>query len=218
MGDPFTAAAWSMGYGTTPAERPPIRHLDDSKLEMSSRDGSWWGLHLTSSVSVGLVDMQLLPTVPGGSRYWGATGSHAGRSVSIRLPRPLERRDGDAIVDEVLVAVETHATHQSLGRWVVESPPKWFRGRRAWALNRPPFVTGDSWFDEHAGCWAWDCAAGSEALRDALTPLLPAIRRLLDTQSGVIVTDSAASVWIPDPELSLRLPNLLEQTRRLSVQ
>lgn len=204
-----------MGYTPSTTSGAPIRRLEDSGLEMPGRGRQWWEAQLASSVDMGLAGLQWHAVGPGGDRYWGVVGAYAGMAVSIRLPRPLERRGEHAIVDEALAVVEAGVTQPTLGRWVIESPPKWFRGRRAWALNRPPFATGDPWLDEHAGCWAWDCARGPQALRDELAAMLPAVKGLLRSQPGAIVTDSAVSVWIPHSDMPMRMPDLLETTRLL---
>jgi len=57
---------------------------------------------------------------------------------------------------------------------------------------------------------------GPQALRDELAVMLPAVRDLLRSQPGAIVTDSAVSVWIPDSDMPMRMPELLETTRLLS--
>ena len=209
MSDPFTTAPFSMGYTSPQRARAPVRRIAGPALETPGNDRQWWEAHLASSVSAGLGDLEWYPSDDDGIRYWGVVGQHDGRSVSIRLARSLEHRGSETVTDEVMTNVELRVTPPRLGLWVLESPPKWFRGRRAWALNRPPFSTGDPWFDEHAGCWAWDCTKGPEALRDALAPLLPALRGLLDTHPGAIITNTTISVWIPYTEVPERLSRLL---------
>jgi hypothetical protein len=215
VSDAFTTAAWSMGYTRSAPMRSPVRGFDGSVVETLGHDQPWWEAHLTSSVSIGLGGLEWLGTVARRDRYWGVSGTYADRSVSIRLPRHLERRGSETITDEVMATVEVRVTPRRLGLWVIESPPKWFRGRRAWAMNRPPLTIGDPWFDEHAGSWAWDCTEGPEALSDALVPVLPALHQVLDTQPGAIITNSAIIAWIPCTQLSVRLPDLLGMTRTL---
>ncbi|MEA2057826.1 MAG: hypothetical protein U9O63_03845 [Actinomycetota bacterium] len=215
MSDSFTTAAWSMGYTQLAQTRAPVQRFDGSAVEILGQVQPWWGTHLASAVSIGLGDLEWHRTAPRGDRYWGVSGVHADRSVSIRLPRDLERRGGETIKDEVRATVEVGVTPLRLGLWVIEAPPKWFRGRRAWAMNRPPFTIGDPWFDEHAGSWAWDCTEGPQALSDALAPVLPALREVLETQPGAIITNTAVSAWIPCTEMSIRLPDLLGMTQPL---
>ena len=209
MPDPYTGASWSMGY-TQPLDRAsPIRATDDDRFEVPGNDRSWWESHLDTAVSAGLGDLQWYVSDVEGTRYWGVSGLFADRSVTIRIPRLLEHRDGSPVADEVMVVIEYGQTPPRLGSWVIEAPSKWFRGRRGWALNRPKFQTGDPWFDQHAGCWAWDCADGAEALRDALTPLLPVIREILDAHPGAIISNTSIATWIPYTEMPDRLPGLL---------
>ena len=213
MGDPFAGASWSMGYTQPDTSVPPIRYLDESGFEGPGNDRSWWNAQLEPAISAGLRDLEWNPSDAEGTRYWGVSGAYVGRSVSIRIPRLLEHRGGGLVTDETLVAIESRLTPPRLGSWVIEAPPKWFRRRRGWALNRPKFSIGESWFDEQAGCWAWDCADGPHALRDALVPVLPLIREILDAHPGVIVTDTMISTWIPDKEIPKLLPALLSVLR-----
>ncbi len=209
MGDPFTGASWSMGYTQPDTTTPPVRSIDDSGFEVPGNDRSWWNTQLEAAISTGLQDLEWHPSDPDGTLYWGVSGAYVGRSVSIRVPRLLEHRDGTLVADEIMVVVGTDLTPPRLGSWVIESPPKWFRKRRGWALNRPKFSTGDPWFNQHAGCWAWDCADGPDALRDALAPALPMIREILDAHPGAIVTETTISTWIPITETRKRLSILL---------
>lgn len=204
-----------MGYGIEMAPPPSIRRADGSEIEQPGNERDWWEETLATSHDAGLADLEVLATSPGGVRFWGATGVHEGRSVSLRLPRFLERRSGDEINDELMVNVEARALDPALGIWVMESPAKWFRGRRAWALNRPPFATGDAAFDAYATSWAWDCSMTPDALRAALAPILPIIRTILDTQPGAIVTDSGISTWMPFDDVPDRLPALLTVSAEL---
>jgi hypothetical protein len=213
VGNPFTTAGWSMGYTPSLETAAPIRSINDGDFEVPGNDRSWWDAQLDTSISAGLGDLRWHLSDVEGVRYWGVDGVCAGRSVSIRVPRLLEHRDGEPIADEVMVVVESRLTLPRLGSWVIESPTKWFRGRRAWALNRPKFGTEDPWFDEHAGCWAWDCGDGPQALREALAPVLPVIREALDAHPGVIITDTAISTWIPYTEIPDRLPEFLSAVR-----
>lgn len=215
MSDPFTTADWSMGY-TQPSARPTtVRRVDGSAIEMPGFARSWWEHKLESSVAAGLADLRWFAPEGVGSDYIAVSGVYHGRVVSVRLANGFEGRGGEAITDEVMTSVEVRPTPPELGLWVLEAPPKWFRRRRAWALNRPPFSTGDPWFDEHAGCWAWDCSQGTEALRVALAPRLPAIREILDAQPGAIITNTTISTWIPHAEMVERLPKLLALARSL---
>jgi hypothetical protein len=216
MGNPFTTAAWSMGYTSPLQTPPPVGRARGPEVENPAQDQQWWEQNLAPSVSAGLGDLEWVPADDTGTRHQSVFGVHRGRSVAIRLPRGLERRGSEMIENEVMATVEVPVTPQPLGLWVVESPPKWFRGRRAWALNRPPFKTGDPWFDEQAGCWAWDCTAGSDALRDALAPALPALREILETQPGAIITNTTISAWIPHTEMPERLPKLLAMAQSLA--
>lgn len=202
-----------MGYTQPPPTTAPSRSTDDSGFAVPGNDRSWWNAQLDSAILAGLGDIEWHSSDTSGALYWGVSGVCADRSVSIRIPRLLEHRDGTLVADEVMIVVEASLTPPRFGSWVMESPSKWFRGRRGWALNRPKFTTGDPWFDQHAGCWAWDCAEGPQALRDALTPLLPKVREILDAHPGVIVTDSATSAWIPYDEMPERLPKLLSVVR-----
>ena len=215
MGAQFSSASWSMGYGIEMAPPPPIRRADGSEIEQPGNDSTWWDGLLATSYQAGLGDLQLFATTPEAVRFWGAAGAHEGRPVSLRLPRFLERRGADEISDEVMVSIEARALAPDLGIWVIESPAKWFRGRRAWALNRPPFTTGDAPFDAYATSWAWDCSKTPEALRAALAPLLATIRTILGTQPGAIVTDSGVSTWLPVGEVGTRLPALLAAAAEL---
>lgn len=209
MGDPFTAASWSMGYTPSGAPAPPTRSNEDGDFEVRGNDRSWWAARLEPAFSIGLRDLEWHPSDDGDTTYWGVRGTYGGGSVSARIPRLLEHRDGTAVSDEIMVVADCHITPLRLGSWVIESPPKWFRKRRGWALNRPKFSTGDPWFDKEAGCWAWDCSDGPDALRSALVPALPAIREILDAHPGAIVTEATISTWIPDTEVRERLPRLL---------
>lgn len=209
MGDPFTGASWSMGYTQPDIRAAPTRSTDDGNFEAPGNDPSWWNEQLDAAIGIGLRDLEWHASNPDGTQYWGVSGVFAGRSVSIRVPRLLEHRDGGLVTDELMVVVETDLTPPLLGSWVIESPPKWFRKRRGWALNRPRFSTGDPWFNQHAGCWAWDCADGPDALRDSLAPALPTIRKILDAHPGAIVTEATISAWIPIAEVPDRLPALL---------
>lgn len=212
MSDPFATATWSMGYGHQGTRAPVSRH-SGSAIEVPGHGRPWWEAHLASSVSAGLGDLRWYPADGDGIRYWGVRGEHAGRSVSIRLAS--ERRGSETVADGVMTRVELRVTPPRLGVWVLESPPKWFRLQRAWVLNRAPFSTGDPWFDEHAGCWAWACDEGPEALRDTLAPVLPALRVLLDTHAGAIITNAAISAWIPSTEVPERLPTLLAMAQSI---
>lgn len=198
-----------MGYTQSDTTTPPVRSIGDGGFEVPGNDRSWWNTQLDAAIGIGLQDLEWRPSDPDGSLYWGVSGAYVGRSVSIRIPRLLEHRDGTLVADEIMVVVETDLTPPRLGSWVIESPPKWFRKRRGWALNRPKFSTGDPWFNQHAGCWAWDCADGPDALRDALAPALPMIREILDAHPGAIVTETTISTWIPVTEAPERLPALL---------
>jgi hypothetical protein len=199
-----------MGYTQPDTTAAPIRSIDDDGgFEVPGNDRSWWNAHLDAAIGIGLQDLEWHHSDPDGALYWGVSGTYAGRPVSIRLPRLLEHRDGTLVADEIMVVVESDLTQPRLGSWVIESPPKWFRKRRGWALNRPKFSTGDPWFNQHAGCWAWDCADGPDALRDALTPALPMIREILDAHPGAIVTETMISTWIPITEAPERLAGLL---------
>ncbi|MFV9671711.1 MAG: hypothetical protein ACNYZH_00675 [Acidimicrobiia bacterium] len=213
MGDPFTAASWSMGYTQLATTAPPIRSIDDGDYEVPGKDRSWWTARLEPAISTGLRDLEWHPSEDGDTTYWGVRGTYGGGSVSARVPRLLEHRDGTPVSDEIMVIADCHITPSRLGSWVIESPPKWFRRRRGWALNRPKFSTGDPWFDKEAGCWAWDCADGPDALCDALVPALPTIREILDAHPGAIITEATISTWIPDEEVSERLPRLLSAVR-----
>lgn len=209
MSRQFTTADWSMGY-TSPVGGPgTARRFDGSAVEIPGNDQPWWEAHLASSISAGLGDLRWYAADGDGTLRYGVWGLYEGGSVSIRLSTGFERRETERITDEVLANVQVRVTPLRLGLWVVESPPKWFRGRRAWALNRPPFSTGDPWFDEHAGCWAWDCSEGPEALRTALAPALPVVREVLESQPGAIVTNNTISAWIRHTEMPDRLPRLL---------
>lgn len=215
MSDPFNTANWSMGY-TQPSARPaPVGRVAGPTFEIPGLGRPWWEEHLASSISAGLGDLRWFAPDVAGSDYVAVSGMYDGRVVSIRLANGFEGRGGEVITDEVMTNVEFRSTPRELGLWVLESPPKWFRRRRAWALNRPPFSTGDPWFDEHAGCWAWDCTQGAEALRAALASRLPAIREILDTQPGAIITNTTISTWIPHAGMAERLPKLLSTARSL---
>ncbi len=202
-----------MGYTQPAITAPPIRSIDDGDYEVPGNGRSWWTARLEPAISTGLRDLEWHRSGDGDSTYWGVRGTYGGGSVTARIPRLLEHRDGTPVSDEIMVVTECHITPLRLGSWVIESPPKWFRRRRGWALNRPKFSTGDSWFDMEAGCWAWDCADGPDALRDALVPALPAIRQILDAHPGAIVTETSISAWIPDVEVRERLPRLLSAVR-----
>jgi len=202
-----------MGYTQPDTAAAPIRSTDDSDFEAPGNDRSWWLAQLDAAIGIGLRDLQWHASHPGETLYWGVTGEHAGSPVSIRIPRLLEHRDGRLVADEIMVVVDVDVTPGRLGSWVIESPPKWFRGRRGWALNRPKFSTGDPWFDQHAGCWAWDCADGPDVLRDSLAPALPVIREILVSHPGAIVTETTISTWIPITETPERLPGLLSMVR-----
>jgi hypothetical protein len=215
MGDPFTAASWSMGYTQPSESTAPSRSAEDRGFEGPGKDRSWWTTQLDSAISIGITDLEWHPSDAEGSLYWGVSGVYVGRAVSIRIPRLLEHRDGALVVDETMVVIDANLTPPRLGSWVIESPPKWFRKRRGWALNRPKFSTGDVWFNQQAGCWAWDCADGPQALRDAMAPALPMIRGILDAHPGAIVTETMISTWIPDSEIPERLPELLSVVRSL---
>lgn len=212
----FTGASWSMGYGVEMAPPPPMRRPDGSEIEQPGNDRRWWETRLATATDVGLTDIELRSTTPGQARFWGVTGLHEGRIVAARLPRFLERRGGDDISDEVMVTVAARALPVPLGIWVIESPAKWFRGRRAWALNRPTFTTGEPSFDADMVSWAWDCSEGPDALRAALGPILPTIRSILETQPGATVTDSGIGTWIPLSESDGRLPSLLTSASKLA--
>jgi len=213
VGDPFAGASWSMGY-TQPLDRAsPIRDVGDGRFEMPGNDRSWWESHLDTAISAGLGSLRWYPSENDGAEHWGVSGLFTDSSVTIRIPRLLEHRDGSPVADEVMVVVECGLTLPRLGSWVIEAPSKWFRGRRGWALNRPRFQTGDPWFDQHAGCWAWDCADGAQALRDALAPLLPVVREILDAHPGAIVTNTAIATWIPYADMPTRLPEFLSVVR-----
>lgn len=214
VGDPFTGASWSMGYTQPDTTSAPIRSIDGSGLEVPGNDRSWWCTRLDAAIEIGLRDLEWRSSDPDGTLYRGVSGAYAGKSVSIRLPRLLEHRDGTLVTDEIKVDIEADLMPPRLGSWVIESPPKWFRRRRGWALNRPKFSTGDPWFNQHAGCWAWDCADGPQALRNALAPALPMIREILDAHPGAIVTETTISAWIPFTEVSERLPRLLSAVGR----
>ena len=198
-----------MGYTQPATTTTPTRSIGDCGFEAPGIEQSWWDAQLDSVITAGLQDLEWHASGIDGDHYWGVSGTYADRSVSIRIPRLLEHRDGTPVTDEIMVVVEARLTPPRLGSWVIESPTKWFRGRRGWALNRPKFTTGDPWFDQHAGCWAWDCADGPQALRDALAPTLPLIREILDAHPGAIVNDSATSTWIAFPEIPERLQELL---------
>jgi hypothetical protein len=202
-----------MGYTQPPARQGSVRRVDGPTIEIPGLTRAWWEEHLGSSVAAGFGDLRWFAPDGVGSEYVAVAGVYHGRMVSIRLPNGFEGRGGEAIGEEVMTNVEVRPTPPELGLWVMEAPPKWFRRRRAWALNRPPFSTGDPWFDEHAGCWAWDTTQGAEALRAALMPSLPTIREILDTQPGAIVTNTTISAWIPHAEMSERLPRLLSLAR-----
>jgi hypothetical protein len=216
MADPFTGASWSMGYGIDTAPPAPIRRPDGTEIEQPGNGRTWWDEQLAPASDLGLDASRWHASDTAETRFWGASGLHEERVVSLRLPRYLERRGGDDITEEIMVNVEARATRRELGRWVIEDPAKWFRGRRAWALNRPPFHTGELGFDEHAVSWAWDCSEGVSALRDALVPILPSIRDILDTQPGAIVTDNGVSTWIPFDDIDSRLPALLSSASTLA--
>ncbi|MGB9359353.1 MAG: hypothetical protein WCC01_12430 [Acidimicrobiia bacterium] len=205
-----------MGYGVEMAPPPPMRRPDGSEIEQPGNDRRWWETRLATATDVGLTDIELRSTTPGQARFWGVTGLHEGRIVAARLPRFLERRGGDDISDEVMVTVAARALPVPLGIWVIESPAKWFRGRRAWALNRPTFTTGEPSFDADMVSWAWDCSEGPDALRAALGPILPTIRSILETQPGATVTDSGIGTWIPLSESDGRLPSLLTSASKLA--
>jgi len=205
-----------MGYGAEMAPPPPIRRPDGSEVEQPGNDRPWWDNRLATATALGLTDLHVHATKPGQPRFWGATGLHEGRPVSIRLPRYLERRGGDDIADEIMVTVSARALPMTLGIWVIESPAKWFRGRRAWALNRPAFATGDPSFDAETAAWAWDCSEGVDALRSAFAPLLPTIRQILDSQPGSIITDAGVGTWMPFDEVDDRLPSLLRSAGTLA--
>jgi len=205
-----------MGYGVEMAPPPPLRRPDGSEVEQPGNDEAWWDARLATAARVGLTDVRLRATKPGQQRFWGVTALHQGRIVAARLPRYLERRGGDGITEEIMVTVAARALPVPLGIWVIESPAKWFRGRRAWALNRPTFTTGDPSFDADMVSWAWDCSEGPDALRSALAPLLPTIRSLLETQPGATVTDSGVGTWIPLDEVDDRLPALLTSASKLA--
>jgi len=209
VGDPYAGASWSMGYTQPLDGAPPIRAADGGSFEVPGNGRPWWESHLDTSISAGLGDLRWYLSEIDGTRYWGVSGLFADRSVTIRIPRLLEHRDGLPVADEVMVVVEYGLTPPRLGSWVIEAPPKWFRGRRGWALNRSRFQTGDPWFDEHAGCWAWDCADGAQALREALAPLLPVVREILDVYPGAIISNASVATWIPYAEMPERLPRLL---------
>lgn len=194
------------GIGMAP---PPIRRADGSEIEPPGNDRTWWDEVLASSHEAGLADLQLFATTSAEVRFRGAIGTHEGRSVSLRPPRLLEGRAGDDVINEPTVSVEARALDPALGTWVMESPAKWFRGRRAWALNRPPFTTGDASFDACAASWAWGCSITPAALQAALNPLLPTIRTNLEAQPGAIVTGSGISTWVPFEDAPRRLPLLL---------
>lgn len=214
MGDPFIGAGWSMGYTQPLVTSPRIRAADDGDFEVPGNDRSWWDQHLDSSISAGLENLRWHLSEIEGSRCWGVSGDYTGRGVSVRIPRLLEQRDGLPVTDEVIVDVESCITDPRLGSWVIEAPSKWFRARRGWALNRPKFTTADPWFDQHAGCWAWDCADGPQALRDSLSPRLPLIREVLDSYPGAIITNTTTSAWIPYAEMTARLPEFLSMVTR----
>lgn len=183
---------------------------------MPGRDQSWWEDLLDPSMQDGLSVLHWHTSDDSASLFWSVSATDANRGVSIRLPRPLERDGSDHITESLMVNIETRPTPAGLGSWVIESPPKWFRRRRAWALNRPPFVTGDPWFDEQAGCWAWDCGEGVGALRRTLAPLLPVVRDIIEHHPGVTVTDASVNAWLPWAEAPERLSSLLVATRSLS--
>lgn len=205
-----------MGYGIETPMPAPMRRPDGTEIEQPGNGRTWWDKHLAPASEVGLTSSQWYASDADETRFWGTAGLHEGRVVSIRVPRYLERRGGDEISEEVMVNIEARVTRSELGSWVIEDPAKWFRGRRAWALNRPSFETGESWFDDQAVSWAWDCSEGVAALRGALTPILPSIRKLLDAQPGVIVTDAGISTWIPFDEIGVRLPALLSSASDLA--
>ena len=143
------SADWSMGY--TPSREAPaaaVRRPDGADIPVPGNNRDWWEAQLATSVAFGLGLLDWYPVDGDGARYWGVYGMYSGRPVGIRLARPFERRASESIADEVLTAVEVPVTPLHLGLWVIEAPPKWFRGRRAWALNRPSFSTGDPWFDD----------------------------------------------------------------------
>ena len=202
-----------MGYTPDVGTPVPTRSIDDGSIKVPGRDHSWWIEHLDPAITAGLGDLRWSLSEINGSQSWGMTGRYTDRRVSIRIPRLLEHRDGVPVADEFMVDVEFRLTPPRLGSWVIESPSKWFRGRRGWALNRPKFATGDPWFDQHAGCWAWDCADGPQALRDALVPMLPLIREILGAHPGVIISNTTISMWIPCNEIRDRLPKLLSVVR-----
>jgi hypothetical protein len=216
MTSPFSGASWSMGYGAEMAPPPPIHRPDGTEIDQPANDRSWWEALLAPATDLGLTDLDLRSTKPDRQRFWGAAGLHEGRVVAVRLPRFLERRGGDDITEEIMVTVAARALPVRLGIWVVEAPAKWFRGRRAWALNRPSFTTGDRSFDADMVSWAWDCSEGADALRSALVPVLPTMRMILETQPGATVTDSGVATWIPLDDAGTRLPSLLESASRLA--
>ena len=205
-----------MGYGVEMAPPPPLRRPDGTEIEQPGNDRSWWEDRLSSATDLGLTNLELRATKPNQPRYWGAVGTYDDRVVAARMPRFLERRGGDDIDEEIMVTVSARALPVPLGIWVIESPAKWFRGRRAWALNRPSFTTGDPSFDAATVSWAWDCSEGPNGLRSALTPVLPTIRSTLETQPGATVTDAGIATWIPFEAVDDRLPALLESARSLA--
>lgn len=204
-----------MGYGVEMAPPPPLRRPDGTEVEQPGNDRSWWEDRLSSATALGLTNLELRAIKPDQPRFWGAVGTYDDRLVAARMPRFLERRGGDDIAEEIMVTVSARALPVTLGIWVIETPAKWFRGRRAWALNRPSFTTGDPAFDADMVSWAWDCSEGSDALRSALAPILPTIRTILETQPGATVTDSGVATWIPFDDVDGRLPALLESAKSL---
>lgn len=216
MAGSFSTASWSMGYGQEMAPPPPMRRPDGTEIEQPGNEQAWWDALLATATDVGLTDVRLRSTRPGQPRFWGAACVHEERGVAVRLPRYLERRGADEVTEEALVAVSARALPVPLGIWVIESPAKWFRGRRAWALNRPTFTTGDPSFDADMVSWAWDCSEGSDALRSSLAPVLPTIRVILETQPGATVTDSGIGTWIPFDDIDSRLPLLLQSASELA--
>ncbi len=204
-----------MGYWQPVATTAPTRPRDDQGYEVPGNDCSWWDAQLDPAVTLGLSELEWHPSDTDEAHFWGVSGTYADKAVGFRIPRLLEHRDGTLVDDEIMVVIELRLTPPRLGSWVIEAPSKWFRKRRGWALNRPKFATGDPWFDQEAGSWAWGCADGPQALRDALAPALPRIRELLDGNPGAIVTESTISAWIPVPEIPDRLPRLLSLVRIL---
>ena len=207
-----------MGYGVEMAPPPPLRRPDGTEVEQPGNDRSWWEDRLSSATDLGLTSLELHATKPDRPRFWGAVGTSDDRIVAARMPRYLERRGGDDTPEEWMVTVSARALPVPLGSSVIESPSKWVRGRRAWALNRPSFTTGDPSFDADMVSWAWDCSEGPDALRSALAPILPTIRTILEAQPGATVTDSGVATWIPFDDVDSRLPPLLESARSLVGQ